>query len=93
MGQLCQDKEQGKEVGEPEIVGSDGGVLLGLEFALINKTTGRFALQLGSDVSCAMDPAVGSEKRYGENRVKNTVKIGLTYNTYDFIMVVGYLHW
>ena len=62
--QLGQDEEQGEEVGEPEVVGGDGGVLLGLQLALVNKAAGGPALELRTYVCCSMDPAIrpGMEK-------------------------------
>ena len=61
MGGLGEHEEEGEEVGQPEVVGGDGGVLLGVELALVHKAAGGAALQLGPDIRGAVDPAVGPE--------------------------------
>ena len=70
--QLGQDEEQGEEVGEPEVVGGDGGVLLGLQLALVNKAAGGPALELGTNICCSMYPAIRPVME--ENESKAMVK-------------------
>ena len=59
MWELGEDEEQGEEVGQPEVVGGDGGVLLRVQLALIHIAAGGHALQLGPDIGRAVNPAVG----------------------------------
>ena len=59
MGSFGKHEEEGEEVGEPEIVGCDGGIILWGEVGLVNKTPGSLALELGLDVGGAMDPTIG----------------------------------
>ncbi len=65
MRELCKHVEQGEEVGQPEVVGGDGGVLLGVQLALVHKAAGGAALQLGPDIGRAVDPAVGPDNDNG----------------------------
>ena len=44
-----------------EVVGGDGGVLLGVQLALVHKAACGPALQLRPDIGRAVDPAVGPE--------------------------------
>lgn len=59
--ELGEHKEQGEEVGQPEVVGGDGGVLLRVQLTLIHKAASGSALQLGPDIGRAVNPAVGPE--------------------------------
>ena len=59
MGSLGQHEHQGEEVGQPEIVGCDGRVLLFREVGLVHITPGSLALQLGLHVGGAVDPTIG----------------------------------
>ena len=58
---LGEHEEEGEEVGQPEVVGGDGGVLLGVQLALVHKAACGPALQLRPDIGRAVDPAVGPE--------------------------------
>ena len=62
MGSLGQHEEQGEEIGQPEIVGSDGGVVLRGQLALVYETPGGLPLKLGSDVGGAVDPTIGPRR-------------------------------
>ena len=59
MGTFGKHKQEGEEVGKPQVVGSDGGVLLGRQVRLVYETPGSLALQLGLDVGGAVDPTIG----------------------------------
>ena len=59
MGTFGKHKQEGEEVGQPQVVGSDGGVLLGRQVRLVYETPGSLALQLGLDVGGAVNPTIG----------------------------------
>ena len=62
MRELGEHVEQGEEVGEPEVVGSDGGVLRAVQTRLVNIAAGGDALEVGPDIGRAVHPAIVTEK-------------------------------
>merc|ERR1719220_1585355 len=56
--ELCKAKAEGEEEGKPEVVGRHRSVFLALNPALVDKAAGGFPLQVLSDVSRPVDPAV-----------------------------------
>ena len=62
MRELGEHVEQGEEVGEPEVVGGDRGVLTPLQTGLVNIASSGNALEVGADIGGAVHPAIVTEK-------------------------------
>jgi len=56
--ELGEAEAECKKEGNPEIIGSHGGVLLGLYLGLVHEAAGSLALQMFSYIGCTVDPAV-----------------------------------
>ena len=56
--QSCQDKADGEEVGEPEVVGGDWSVLLRLNLRLVHEAPRRLPLQGFPHVARPVDPTI-----------------------------------
>ena len=56
--QSCQDKANGEEVREPEVVGGDWGVLLGLDLRLVHEAASGLPLQGFPHVTRSVDPTI-----------------------------------
>ena len=61
MRELGEHVEHGEEVGQPEVVGGDGGVLGGLQAALVHITAGGDTLEMLPDISGPVHPAIVTE--------------------------------
>ena len=59
--ELGEHVEQGEEVGQPEVVGGDGGVLGRLQAALVHVAAGGDTLEVFADIGGPMHPAVVTE--------------------------------
>jgi len=59
-GKLGKPKAECEEERDPEVVGSDGGILLRLNLGLVDKAAGSLALQVLPHIGCTVDPAVRS---------------------------------
>jgi len=55
--QLAEEKEEGQKVGQPEVVGGDGAIILG-DISLIHVASGGSVSKARSDVRVPMYPAV-----------------------------------
>ena len=62
MRELGEHVEQGEEVGQPEVVGGDGGVLSTVEAGLVNIAASGNALEVRADIGGAVHPAIVTEK-------------------------------
>ena len=58
VGELGEEEEEAEQVGQPQVVGGDGRVLLGLDPGLVHEAAGCLALQVPPHVGRAVDPAV-----------------------------------
>ena len=62
MRELGEHVEHGEEVGQPEVVGGDGGVLGGLQAALVHIAAGGDTLEMLPDISGPVHPAIVTEE-------------------------------
>lgn len=58
-GHLGEAEAECEQEGKPEIVGSDGSVLLRGELGLVHETSCGLSLEMIPHIGCAMNPAVG----------------------------------
>ena len=56
--ELGEHVEHGEEVGQPEVVGGDGGVLGGLQAALVHIAAGGDTLEMLPDIGGPVHPAI-----------------------------------
>ena len=72
MGRLGQHEQEGEKVGQPEVVGCDGGVLLRGQLSLVHEASSGFTLQLRPHVARAVNPAVRPGGEEGSELMSST---------------------
>ena len=62
MRELGEHVEQGEEVGQPEVVSGDGGVLRTVQASLVHIAASGDTLEMGADIGSAVHPAIVTER-------------------------------
>ena len=62
MRELGEHVEHREEVGQPEVVGGDGGILGGLQAALVHIAAGGNTLEMLPDIGGPVHPAIVTEE-------------------------------